>query len=50
MLFEIRFYDELLTNAQQAYGDYLEAHIKRDKLWEVFEAIDDFAPPERSTN
>jgi len=38
------FYDELLTNAQQAYGDYLEAHAKVDKLWEVFEAINDFAP------
>lgn len=41
------FYDELLTNAQQAYGDYLEAHVKVDKLWEVFAAIDDFAPPEK---
>ena len=41
----IVFYDELLTNAQQAYGDYLEEHVKIDKLWAVFEAIDDFAPP-----
>ena len=41
----IVFYDELLVNAQQAYGDYLDEHIKVDKLWEVFEAIDDFAPP-----
>jgi hypothetical protein len=41
----IVFYDELLTNAQQAYGDYLEAHVKIDKLWGVFQAIDDFAPP-----
>lgn len=41
----IVFYDELLTNAEAAYGDYLEAHIKRDKLWGVFEAIDDFSPP-----
>lgn len=39
------FYDELLTNAQQAYADYLEAHIKIDKLWNIFQAIDDFAPP-----
>ena len=38
------FYDELLTNAQQAYGDYLEEHAKVDKLWGVFEAINDFAP------
>lgn len=38
------YYDELLTNAEQAYGDYLAVHVKRDKLWEVFLAIDDFAP------
>src|SRR3989338_8188632 len=38
------FYDELLTNAQQAYGDYLEEHAKVDKLWGVFDAINDFAP------
>jgi hypothetical protein len=43
----IVFYDELLTNAQQAYGDYLDEHVKLDKLWGVFEAIDDFAPPTR---
>lgn len=41
----IVFYDELLTNAQSAYADYLEAHVKLDKLWNVFEAIDDFTPP-----
>lgn len=41
----IVFYDELLTNAQKAYADYLEAHIKVDKLWGIFEAIDDFTPP-----
>jgi hypothetical protein len=41
----IVFYDELLTNAQQAYADFLDAHIKVDKLWGVFAAIDDFAPP-----
>lgn len=41
----IVFYDELLTNAQAAYADYLEAHVKLDKLWNVFEAIDDFTPP-----
>lgn len=40
----IVFYDELLTNAQSAYGDYLEEHVKIDKLWGVFEAIDDFTP------
>ena len=45
----IVFYDELLTNAQQAYADFLEAHIKVDKLWGVFAAIDDFAPPPDET-
>ncbi|MEZ5832672.1 MAG: ATP-binding protein [Dongiaceae bacterium] len=42
----IVFYDELLSNAQQAYADYLTVHSKRDKLWGVFQAIDDFAPEE----
>jgi hypothetical protein len=41
----IVYYDELLANAQKAYADYLEAHVKIDKLWGVFQAIDDFAPP-----
>jgi hypothetical protein len=41
----IVFYDELLNSAQQAYADYLEEHVKIDKLWSVFQAIDDFAPP-----
>jgi hypothetical protein len=40
----IVFYDELLTNAQRAYADYLQEHVKADKLWDVFKAIDDFAP------
>jgi hypothetical protein len=44
----IVFYDELLTNAQSAYADYLEEHVKVDKLWGVFEAIDDFTPPSTS--
>jgi hypothetical protein len=41
----IVFYDELLNNAQKAYADYLEEHVKIDKLWNIFQAIDDFAPP-----
>lgn len=40
----IVFYDQLLGSAQQAYGDYLEAHKKKDKLWGIFAAIDNFAP------
>lgn len=40
----IVLYDELLDNAQSAYADYLEEHVKVDKLWGVFEAIDDFTP------
>jgi hypothetical protein len=43
----IVFYDELLTNAQSAYADYLEEHVKVDKLWGVFAAIDDFTPPSK---
>jgi hypothetical protein len=43
----IVFYDELLTNAQSAYADYLLEHVKVDKLWGVFEAIDDFSPPSK---
>jgi hypothetical protein len=46
----IVFYDELLTNAQSAYADYLEEHIKVDKLWGVFEAIDDFTPPAKDAS
>ncbi len=41
------FYDDLLTKADKAYGDYLDAHVKIDKMWEVFAAIDNFAPPEK---
>jgi len=37
-------YGELLNNAQSAYADYLEEHVKVDKLWGVFEAIDDLPP------
>jgi len=44
----IVFYDQLLTNAQKAYADYLEEHMKLDKLWGVFAAIDDFAPPPKT--
>jgi hypothetical protein len=43
----IVFYDELLTNAQSAYGDYLEEHIKVDKLWGVLEEIDNFTLPSK---
>jgi hypothetical protein len=41
----IVFYDQLLDSAQQAYAEYLEAHKKKDKLWGVFAAIDNFSPP-----
>lgn len=41
----ILFYDSMLDHAQQAYADYLEEHVKTDKLYHVFAAIDDFAPP-----
>lgn len=41
----IVFYDQMLTSAQKAYADYLTEHRKVDRLWGVFSAIDDFAPP-----
>jgi hypothetical protein len=44
----IVFYDELLSNAQRAYADHLEAKKKVDKLAGVFAAIDDFAPPDKA--
>ncbi|HHY01814.1 MAG TPA: hypothetical protein GX686_02960 [Paracoccus sp.] len=37
-----------IDNAQSAYADYLEERMKVDKLWGVFEAIDDFNPPPKS--
>lgn len=40
----IVLYDELLNNAQNAYAEYLEEHVKVDKLWGVFEAIENFTP------
>lgn len=40
------FYDQLVDNAQKSYADYLDAHKKTDRLWEVFRSIDDFAPPD----
>ena len=38
------FYDQLVGNAQKSYADYLEAHKKIDRLWDVFKSIDDFIP------
>ena len=37
------FYDQLLGNSQRAYADYLEEHKKIDRLWNIFQGIDDFA-------
>ena len=39
------FYDELLDNSQRSYADYLEEHKKVDRLWNIFQGIDDFAAP-----
>ena len=36
------FYNHLLENTMQAYGDYLEQHKKIDRLWKIFKSIDDF--------
>lgn len=37
------FYDQLLDHSRRAYADYLEEHKKIDRLWRIFEDIDDFA-------
>ena len=39
----LMFYDSLLDQSQRAYEDYLEEHKKIDRLWKIFEDIDDFA-------
>ena len=39
------FYDQLLGNSRRAYADYLEEHKKIDRLWKIFQGIDDFAAP-----
>ncbi|MEM9439085.1 MAG: ATP-binding protein [Pseudomonadota bacterium] len=44
------FYDQLVDNAQKSYADYLEAHKKVDRLWNVFRSIDDFVPPQPDAN
>lgn len=38
----VLIYDELLHNANEAYSEYLDYHKKIDKLWNIFQAIDDF--------
>lgn len=43
----LMFYGELLDHARNAYADYLEKHKKIDKLWKIFEGINDFAAPPR---
>ena len=40
------FYSELLGNTERAYADYLEEHKKIDRLWSIFQGIDDFASAE----
>ena len=39
----LMFYDRLLDHSRRAYADYLEEHKKIDRLWQIFEGIDDFA-------
>ena len=40
------FYDQLVDNAQKSYADYLDAHRKSDRLWDIFHSIDNFVPPD----
>lgn len=44
----IVFYDELLSNAQKSYSDYLERRGIVDTLGQVIAAIEDYAPPEHA--
>ena len=37
------FYDQLLDHSYKAYADYLEEHKKIDRLWKIFQAIENFA-------
>ncbi|MCY3540434.1 MAG: ATP-binding protein [Gammaproteobacteria bacterium] len=39
----IVYYDQLLSSALSAYQDYLEKHKKVDRLFRIFEEIDDFS-------
>ena len=39
----LMFYDQLLDHSRRAYADYLEEHKKIDKLWKIFDGINDFA-------
>jgi hypothetical protein len=32
------------ARAAKPYADYVDEHVKIDKLWAVFDAIDYFAP------
>lgn len=38
------FYDELLDNSTKAYTDYIEAHKKVDRLWGIFDSIEEYDP------
>ena len=40
------FYNEMLGNSRRAYAAYLEEHRKVDRLWKIFEGIDDFTAVE----
>lgn len=40
-------YDTLLNNAQTIYADYIEQNKKVDRLWEIFNAIENFVPNEK---
>ena len=36
------FYDQLLGSSLSAYAEYLDEHSKIDRLWQIFQGIDDF--------
>ena len=44
------FYDQLLDNARRGYSDYLERHKEIDKLWKIFQGIEDFSVSDSNEN
>lgn len=44
----IVYYNELITLAEESYKEFLEEHKQKDKLWSIYEAIDDFNPIDKT--
>ena len=44
------FYDALTDNSYKSYEDYMKAHEKIDRFWDIFRSIDDFVPEEQTSS